>query len=319
MEDNLKPDVSVIIPVYCVEDYLDKCVKSIINQTHRNIEVILVDDGSPDRSGLMCDEYSKADCRVKVIHKKNGGLSDARNKGIEAATGKYILFVDSDDYIEKDAIEKLFKHSEDYDLEVLNANAYQTSDDNLRTLYSGDLKDEIVDGITYLANTMENKKYLAAVWLRLYRTDLIKNNNLYFKVGLLHEDEQWTPYMLLNARRVGYIDYTFYYYVIRSGSITQMKNREKHIKDVISTCYELIDHITKMDLCSHQMSIIKDYFARLYMNTAIYGKFNSTFYKNTVNRRFPLKNSYYTKSKIQALIFAINFKMFRILKSKTLA
>ena len=94
--------VSIIIPVYKVEKYIDKCIQSIMNQTYRNIEIILVDDGSPDSCGEICDYYAKKDNRVKVVHKMNGGLSDARNYGIEVATGKYILFVDSDDWVELD-------------------------------------------------------------------------------------------------------------------------------------------------------------------------------------------------------------------------
>ena len=90
--------ISIIVPIYNVEKYIRKCIESIINQTYRNIEIILVDDGSPDNCGKICDEYAKKDSRVKVIHKKNGGLSDARNKGTEVATGEYIMYVDSDDY-----------------------------------------------------------------------------------------------------------------------------------------------------------------------------------------------------------------------------
>ena len=101
--------ISIIIPVYNVETYIHKCIGSVLAQTYRNIEVILVDDGSPDNSGIICDEYAKKDKRVIVIHKKNGGLSDARNAGIDAATGDYIVFVDSDDYIAPDMIEKLYE------------------------------------------------------------------------------------------------------------------------------------------------------------------------------------------------------------------
>jgi len=104
------PVFSLIIPIYKVEKYLDKCVQSIINQTYSNIEVILVDDGSPDNCPWMCEEYEKKDTRIKVIHKKNGGLSDARNKGMSLATGKYIIFVDADDYIALDTCEKLLPY-----------------------------------------------------------------------------------------------------------------------------------------------------------------------------------------------------------------
>ena len=101
--------ISVIVPVYKVEKYLKRCVESIVQQTYQNIEIILVDDGSPDRCPEMCDEYARRDARIKVIHKSNGGLSDARNVGLRIATGEFILYVDSDDYIELDACERLLK------------------------------------------------------------------------------------------------------------------------------------------------------------------------------------------------------------------
>ena len=101
--------ITIVIPVYKVEKYIDRCIKSVINQTYKNLEIILVDDGSPDNCPKICDEYAEKDKRIKVIHKKNGGLSDARNVGIEAAKGKYISFIDSDDWIEKDFIECLYK------------------------------------------------------------------------------------------------------------------------------------------------------------------------------------------------------------------
>ena len=104
--------ISVIIPVYNVEEYLDKCVTSVLNQTYKNLEIILVDDGSPDNCPKMCDEWAKKDKRIKVVHKKNGGLSDARNSGIEVCTGEYIGFVDSDDYIDKQMYKELLKRIE---------------------------------------------------------------------------------------------------------------------------------------------------------------------------------------------------------------
>lgn len=106
----MKEYVSIVVPVYKVEQYLDRCVNSIICQTYKKLEIILVDDGSPDECPKMCEKWAKKDSRVKVIHKKNGGLSDARNKGIDIATGEYLLFVDSDDYLELDACEKWLMH-----------------------------------------------------------------------------------------------------------------------------------------------------------------------------------------------------------------
>ena len=104
--------ISIIVPVYKVEEELERCVQSLVNQTYKNIEIILVDDGSPDRCPLLCDEYAQKDSRVRVIHKKNGGLSDARNVGLQATTGEYVLYIDSDDYIDLDSCERFLKATE---------------------------------------------------------------------------------------------------------------------------------------------------------------------------------------------------------------
>ena len=114
----MKDLITIVVPVYKVEQYLDKCVNSIINQTYKNLEIILVDDGSPDNCGKMCDEYAKNDNRIVVIHKENGGLSDARNAGIEIAKGKYISFIDSDDYVTEDYVEFLYALISNNNVEV---------------------------------------------------------------------------------------------------------------------------------------------------------------------------------------------------------
>ncbi len=122
MEDKL---ISIIIPVYNVERYLRECIDSIIAQTYKNLEIILVDDGSSDKSGEICDEYSKKDSRIKVIHKKNGGLSDARNVALDIAKGDYIGFIDSDDYIEKDMFQILYNLAEEYNAEISSISFYK--------------------------------------------------------------------------------------------------------------------------------------------------------------------------------------------------
>lgn len=122
MEDKL---ITIIIPVYNVEKYLRECIDSVIAQTYKNLEIILVDDGSIDKSGEICDEYSKKDSRIRVIHKKNGGLSDARNVALDIAKGEYIGFIDSDDYIEKDMFETLYKLAEKYHAEISSISFYK--------------------------------------------------------------------------------------------------------------------------------------------------------------------------------------------------
>lgn len=306
--------VSIIVPVYNVESYLIKCINSILNQTYKNLEIILVNDGSTDSSGEICEQYSKIDNRIKVIHKENGGLSDARNFGIKTAKGKYILFVDSDDYIEENAVEKLLEVSEKKNLDVVCGNSIKISDYNKRTMFGGVNENIVKTGLDYLVECINNKRFSAPVWLRMYRADLIKNNNLYFKKGLLHEDENWTPKVLLKANRVAYINFSFYNYIIRKNSITQKKDKTKNIKDIIYTCNELEKIYNSLNISEKHKNILKDYLARLYMNTCTYGEFDINFYKKLVNKKFPLVNSYNLKTKLEAVIYIFSIKLYRLLK-----
>ena len=126
----MQPLISVIVPIYNVEKYLDRCVGSIINQTYKNLEIILVDDGSPDNCPQMCDDYAKKDSRIKVVHKENGGLSDARNAGMKVATGEYVSFIDSDDYISLDFYETLLETIVDNDSDIVECSVVKFYEDN---------------------------------------------------------------------------------------------------------------------------------------------------------------------------------------------
>lgn len=168
--------ISVIIPIYNVEKYLKKCIDSIINQTYKNLEIILVDDGSPDNCGKICDEYAKKDQRIRVIHKKNGGLSDARNAGIDIAKGKYIAFVDSDDYVEKEYIEIMYKELKKNNVKIVQCGINKISDNEEIIDNYGYLKDELINS----QRIMEEKytKYPISnvvAWNKLYDIDLFKN------------------------------------------------------------------------------------------------------------------------------------------------
>ena len=132
--------LSVIVPIYNVEDYLNRCVDSIINQTYKNLEIILVDDGSPDNCPQMCDDYAKKDSRIRVVHKENGGLSDARNAGMKVATGEYVSFIDSDDYISLDFYETLFQTMVDNDSDIVECSVVKFYENEKFDEYSDDLK-----------------------------------------------------------------------------------------------------------------------------------------------------------------------------------
>ncbi len=215
----MEKKISVIIPVYNVENYIRKCVDSVLGQTYQNLEIILVDDGATDLSGKICDEYAKKDNRVIVIHKENGGLSDARNAGLEIATGDYIGFVDSDDWIEPDMYERLYKLCRDNELDIVAARFCETvMGVDKETAFTGEFLE--LDGIELLGlNIFGDAPYVVtnSVWDRLYRRELL--DGISFPVGRKYEDICFTTQVFLRAKRCGYLDAKVYHYTIRDDSI----------------------------------------------------------------------------------------------------
>lgn len=215
MNTHTEPLVSIIVPIYEVENYLEKCVKSITGQTLKNIEIILVDDGSPDSCGEICESLAKDDSRIVVLHKKNGGLSDARNKGIDIASAKYIAFIDSDDYIDADMIEMLYSNIIREDAEISVCGMYH---------HSGDIVSTTQDLIGYkVADTPE------AVKLELTKAPVTAVNKIYkkslfekvkFPAGKLYEDAFTMIPLTLESNKVVYDLKPKYHYVHRVDSIT---------------------------------------------------------------------------------------------------
>lgn len=209
--------ISVIIPIYNVEKYLDKCVDSIINQTYKNLEIILVDDGSPDNCPKMCDDYAKKDSRIKVVHKENGGLSDARNAGMEVATGEYVSFIDSDDYISLDFYETLLETIVDNDSDIVECGVVKFYEDNSFDEYSDDLKVTNYDTLDGLEGLINENPFKQHVWNKLYKSSVALD--IPYAVGKLNEDEFWTYQVFGKAKKVTRINQTMYYYFQRNGSI----------------------------------------------------------------------------------------------------
>lgn len=211
--------ISVIVPVYNVEKYLSKCVDSIIKQTYRNLEIILIDDGSPDNCGAICDEYAEKDNRIKVIHKPNGGLSDARNAGLDIATGEYIAFVDSDDYIAENMIEKLYerliKDGSDMALcgfEYVNE-SYGSAEDN-----KTDITNCIVDEKGFF-NEMYgcNQVYCVVAWNKLYKKALFENER--YDYAKCHEDQFIIHRLVMKCNKISFLEDKLYFYLRRRDSI----------------------------------------------------------------------------------------------------
>lgn len=217
MNTTMQKLISVIVPIYNVGDYLEQCIHSICNQTYENLEIILVDDGSTDRSGEICDEYARRDERVKVIHKENGGASDARNAGIVAATGDYISFIDGDDWIDKNMYEVLSRYAEQNNLDVMCCQLQGESENgkqianteeiiNFRIMNSDEL-------LCYVISRYEN-----SVCNRLFRRRLI--SDMRFPIHRCYEDIPFAVNALLRVNQGGYVDNAFYHYRARATSET---------------------------------------------------------------------------------------------------
>lgn len=220
--------ISVIVPVYKAEKFLDRCVSSILNQTYKNLELILVDDGSPDKSPEMCDGFAKKDSRVKVIHKKNGGVSTARNAGLEVAAGDYIAFVDSDDWIEPDMYQKMMAAAESYDCDVVMCDCVKDFPDHSE-VYTHDIRSGFYDAAQLKKEyyphllIMENVEYPATIsnWTLLWRSTLNTSNQRYQAGVRYSEDLLFGAKLLRNASSFCYLKgEAYYHYVMNPSSAT---------------------------------------------------------------------------------------------------
>ncbi len=256
--------ISIIVPIYNVEKELERCVESLIHQSYNNIEIILVDDGSTDRSSLICDEYRKKDNRIKVIHKKNGGLSDARNVGIENSTGEYLMFVDSDDYILYDACEKFINQLEDsVDIIVGECKMIYECGKNKYQKHTSLNEKKIYSSKEYIIKSINNNEFYAPVCFNMYRRKFVVDNSLYFHKGIYHEDMEYLLKTSLCAKKIKCLKYEFYQYVVRNNSINGLKeNFFKNIKDsffVYSKWKERIDCIEDLELKNKLYSVLCKY------------------------------------------------------------
>lgn len=211
-----QPLISVIVPIYNVEKYLDRCVESIVNQTYKKLEIILVDDGSPDNCPQMCESWAEKDKRIKVVHKENGGLSDARNAGMPFATGEIISFIDSDDWIELDMFEKMLNRMQKDNSDIVSCGVKWVEEDGslIRDVTS---ENEILDNKTAMKELLNDSKLKQHVWNKIYKYDMIKN--IPFEKGKYHEDVFWSYQIVGIAKKVSIIKESFYNYVQRSNSI----------------------------------------------------------------------------------------------------
>ncbi|MCR1823330.1 glycosyltransferase family 2 protein, partial [Terrisporobacter muris] len=216
------PLISIIVPVYNVEQYIRRCLDSLINQTFKEIEIILVDDGSTDSSGRICDEYAKIDDRVKVIHKENGGLSDARNKGIDIAQGEYIGFVDSDDFVSLDMFQYMYSYN-DIKADIVSCEYKKIYDNNKINTRDKSKKINVkefnnIEALeNYFGEYSDKREIQVVVWNKIYKKELFED--IRFPFGKLYEDGYVTYKLLYKAKKIIHLYEELYYYFQREGSL----------------------------------------------------------------------------------------------------
>ena len=264
--------ISVIVPIYNVQDYLKRSIESLLNQTYKNLEIILVDDGSTDNSGKIAEGYKKVDERVKVYHKKNGGLSDARNYGINKATGDYVLYVDSDDWLDLDMINIMVEKVKEYEADIVQVGFYYAYEDHQlydNRYYNEDDEDIVLDRESLMKELVINERVKNFAWGKLYKTELVKD--ILFEKGAKFEDVYWAHQVMHRVNKYVIVHKPMVYYLQRGESITGTYNvrnteiikglLERHMfirknynhllnesyKTILNTCFVHYDLLINMD------------------------------------------------------------------------
>ena len=267
--------VSIIVPIYKVEKYLRQCVDSLLNQTLKQIEIILVDDGSPDSCPEICEEYRKQDSRVKVIHKQNGGLSDARNAGMKLVEGEYVAFIDSDDYVDLRMFENLYAAAKKKNLDVCYCDYNFDYDGTIRpankqkeNLYI-DGKEEtsafLLDMVGPLPSYPSDVKYLVSVWHGIYKTSIIRDNHIVYESERLYPSEDLLFHIdfLSRCKKVGYLKDAMYYWRFNPTSLSRTYSTKKFAKYValLSRVKEKLgEHFSEQEYKLHYQRCVYSFF-----------------------------------------------------------
>lgn len=227
--------VSIIVPVYNVKEYLERCIQSVIEQTYVEIEIILIDDGSNDGSEDICDRFAQQDVRIKVIHKENGGLSDARNKGLEVAHGKYVCFVDSDDFINPKMIEILLKIIKQYKVKISAARFKKVYENEQIENNSNDFEVEIYKNEDAIEHLFTEETYCNFAWNKMYDISLF--SDIRYPFNKVMEDLGTTYKLVYKSKKVAYVKMELYYYFQRNDSILHTRNT-KFYEDMLQLAIE---------------------------------------------------------------------------------
>lgn len=322
MKEMTESLISIVVPIYNVEKYLNRCVDSILNQTYRDIEIILVDDGSPDRCGSICDEYQKRDTRIKVIHKKNGGLSDARNAGIKMAHGEYITCIDSDDFISPFFLENLWTAMKKSKCEIATSwfvDYYEG--DKIPKAQKLDIKDiQVLNREKFYERLLYQDGVEVSAWGKLYKSNLFQG--VEYPVGKLYEDIPTTYLLVEKTTRIAVIPNVDYFYFQRKTSIAQatfsIKKMDaiRHMddfRDFITTNYPPLKKAAKCRYFSTVCNIIFQIKDTKYENERI------MLWKEIIKYRkcVLFNSSARKKARIAAIISYFGYDILRMIYEKT--
>lgn len=239
--------VSVIVPAYNVEEYIENCIISIIQQTYTNIEIIIIDDGSTDSTGKICDRLAKADKRINVIHQKNQGLSQARNNGIKASTSNYISLIDGDDVINKNFLQNIMSSMKSgVDIVV---SGYKVTNSCGKILSTYRKKDTVLTGKEATIELLiKQEDFFVIAWNKIYKKELFVKNNIWYPSGRIHEDNLTTYKLLSKAKKVAVVDAADYLYIKRAGSITSTSKKELQVQEKINASKEAMIFFKDKDM-----------------------------------------------------------------------
>lgn len=314
-----KIKISVIVPIYNVEKYLVRCIESLLNQTFNYFEVLLIDDGSIDNSSEICKKFCTRDTRIKYFYKKNGGLSDARNYGIERSNGNYLIFVDSDDYVDRNYLLYLYKAVEEKDADIAICSFKNVNEQGKVLSVTNVSANSVMSGRKLLANYLSGKDNISdeVAWNKIYKRKIFKK--LRYPKGHIYEDEAIITQILWNVKKVAFVEQSLYYYVQRGGSITSSSYNYYKLKDMFLFSDDRVDFFRNRNQFFYKLAIQK------YKDNLV---FISSKYLNTLSSKstqeiqkkyrelVKLHLSVKPKSFIRDTIAFINIKIIAKLKNK---
>ena len=308
-----EPKFSIIVPVYKVEKYLEACVDSLLAQGEYEdqMEILLIDDGSPDRSGELCDRLTEKHEQIKAFHKPNGGLSSARNYGLDRATGEYVLFVDSDDVIESDTLKKIAEALVQFgEVDAVFFDGVEDDDVHQDPMRRVPLEQvQCADnGKQYLLEHFRDRNLNVEACLYAYRRDFLNEHDLRFREGILHEDVEFTPRIMMQCGTVVELPDRLYHYLVRENSISTQKNKEKNIRDLFQTLREQ-DQMAEQqepELQKWMKNAILDSYLNMVQTARMYQKQ----YRKLLDKRFLLGKAATNWNRFRVLVCLINVRLY---------